>query len=239
MPDPKPPPKVFPSSLLARTSAPSPAPPPVPLPKPPPKAFISHSKQDAALTKNVELMLQNIGVEPVIMEYSPPAAEAAPPWRRIRDAVTTSDAVLLFKTENAIVTDYTRSWIVYEVGLAAAMNRPLYVFERKGTPIHFPIPYVTDYMLFEQEKIGDFLKVRRVVKEWREGKVPDVAKPSILTTIPATTPTPAESTPPAPTPQGPVGWLAALIVGLALAAVFGEAEALGVWFGLPVLRRHP
>ncbi len=105
------------------------------------------------------------------MEYAPQADETVPPWAQIQKAVGESERLLLFKTDNAIATEYTRSWIIFEVGLAANAGKPLFVFERKGPSILFPIPYLTDYMIFKPDQVADFLRVQKVVKAWKEGQV--------------------------------------------------------------------
>lgn len=76
--------------------------------------------------------------------------------------------MMLFKTDNAIRSDYTKNWIIFEVGLAAALNKRLLVFERKGPPIQFPIPYVTDYMIFDPGNVADFLKLQSIAKGVKE-----------------------------------------------------------------------
>jgi hypothetical protein len=129
------------------------------------KVFISHSKKDAELVSNVAAMLRNIGDEPLIMEYAPQGDETVPPFARIREYVRVADHVMLFKTDNAIRTPYTRSWIIFEVGLAAELNKRLFVLERKGTPIEFPIPYLTDYMVLDPDRVADFLKLQTVAKK--------------------------------------------------------------------------
>ncbi len=142
------------------------------------KVFISHSRYDTDLVSNVVSAMRNIDVTPVAMEYLPRPSETIPDWSRIRAEVSSSDLVMLFKTDNAIRTDYTKSWIVYEVGLSAAFNKPLFVFERIGPPIGFPIPYLTDYMLLDPSKPSDILKVQRLTKHYRSGStVEDSSKP--------------------------------------------------------------
>jgi len=127
------------------------------------QVFISHSKKDQELINNVATMLKNVDEEPVVMEYMPKTARDRPNWSLIRKHVSESDYLMLFKTDNAITTDFTKSWIIYEVGLAAAYEKKLFVFERKGPPIKFPIPYVTDYMIFDPSKVKDFLTIQSIV----------------------------------------------------------------------------
>ncbi len=129
------------------------------------KVFISHSRQDVELVSNVAAMLKNIGDEPLIMEYAPKGDETVPDSARIREYMRAADHVMLFKTDNAIRTDYTRNWIIFEVGLAAELNKRLFVLEGKGPPIEFPIPYLTDYMVFEPDRVADILRLQTVAKK--------------------------------------------------------------------------
>jgi len=59
---------------------------------------------------------------------------------------------------------------MHEDGLASDRGIPVFVFERKGFPIHYPIPYVTDYMLFDPYTIEDILNIQKLAKEI--GKIP-------------------------------------------------------------------
>lgn len=137
------------------------------------RIFISHSKEDRDLTSNIKKLLVNIGETPVLMEYNPKMDSDVPPWEVIKEEVKESEYMMLFKTENAIKTDYTKNWISYEVGLAAAWNKRLFIFERRGPPIHFPIPYLTDYMIFNPQEVSDMLKLQSVAKEFKETKFED------------------------------------------------------------------
>ncbi len=82
-----------------------------------------------------------------------------------------SDAIFLFLTDNVLATDYTRSWVVFEVGLARQAAKRVFVFERQGIPIPYPIPYVTDYMIFDPQSISDLLAIQTIAKEL-VGKIP-------------------------------------------------------------------
>ena len=132
------------------------------------KVFISHSKNDMELISNIATMLKNVDESPVVMEYFSRSAKDSPNWSLIRKHVSESEYLMLFKTDNAIKSDYTKSWIIYEVGLAAAWKKRLFVFERKGPAIKFPIPYLTDYMIFDPERVKDFLRIQSIVAETRK-----------------------------------------------------------------------
>ena len=38
---------------------------------------------------------------------------------------------------------------VLRVGLACAMKKPVWVYEQWRAPVHFPVPYLTDYVLYD------------------------------------------------------------------------------------------
>jgi hypothetical protein len=40
---------------------------------------------------------------------------------------------------------FTHNWVSFEVGIAAGIGKPIWVFEEYNTEIKFPVPYVTDY----------------------------------------------------------------------------------------------
>ena len=92
------------------------------------------------------------------------------PYEEIRKNIQLSNAVFLFLTDEIIRTDYTRNWVIYEVGLASERQIPLFVFERKGFPIPYPIPYVTDFMLFDPHSIDDLLDIQKLAHGI--GKIP-------------------------------------------------------------------
>ena len=60
---------------------------------------------------------------------------------------------------------YTQNWIAFEVGLACAMDKQVWVFEQKGSSVNFPIPYVTDYVLYNNlENNVAFDYVRAIIE---------------------------------------------------------------------------
>ena len=132
------------------------------------RVFISHSRQDTELTLNIVKALENIGSTAVAMEYVQRDSSDVPDWDRIRSEVAAADHPMLFKTDNAIKTDYTENWVMFEVGLAAALKKRLLVFERRGPQITFPIPYVTGYMLFDPQKVADVLQVQAIARVIRK-----------------------------------------------------------------------
>ena len=111
--------------------------------------FISHSKRDIELVNSIKIILENIGHVPIIEEYIPKENQAEIPYEEIRKNVMASDYMFLFLTDNVTSTEYTKNWVIWETSLAVHDRKRLFVFERYGSPIKFPIPYFTDYAVFD------------------------------------------------------------------------------------------
>jgi len=112
----------------------------------------------------MQTVLINLGHTPIIEEFIPEELKEPIPFEEIRKNIQLSNAVFLFLTDEIIRTDHTRNWVIYEVGLASDRKIPLFVFERKGFPLPYPIPYVTDFMLFDPESIDDLLNIQKLAK---------------------------------------------------------------------------
>lgn len=126
------------------------------------KVFISHSRRDAELVKVIDNNFNLAGVKPMFMEFTP---QSEPPYKKIEENVSIANAIFLFLTENVKVSDYTQNWISFEVGLAEKSGKPLYIIEDVHNKIHFPVPYLTDYILYEPTKIQDWLQIEKILKK--------------------------------------------------------------------------
>ena len=89
--------------------------------------FISHSKKDEDLVLGIKKILENIGHTPIIEEFISKEKQQEIPYEEIRSNVNKSSFVLLFLTDSVIETEYTKSWIIYEVGVAS--NASIRVFD--------------------------------------------------------------------------------------------------------------
>jgi hypothetical protein len=89
---------------------------------------------------------------PIIEEFIPESDKKPIPHNEIQEKLSRSDVVFLFLTDNILASDYTKNWVAFEVGLARQSQKRVFVFERQGTPIPYPIPYVTDYMIFDPKR---------------------------------------------------------------------------------------
>lgn len=127
--------------------------------------FISHSKRDEQLVRNIQSVLINLKQTPIIEEFIPEESKEPIPYEEIRKNIKLSHSVFLFLTDEIVKTEYTKNWVIFEVGLASHSGTPLFVFERKGFPISYPIPYVTDYMLFDPTNVEDILNIQKLAGE--------------------------------------------------------------------------
>lgn len=132
--------------------------------------FISHSRRDKQLVRNIQSLLINLGHSPIIEEFIPEKMKKTIPRDEIRENIQLSHAVFLFLTDEIVRSEYTKNWVLYEVGLASSGHKSVFLFERAGLPIPYPIPYVTDYMIFDPYSIEDALNIQKLAKEI--GKIP-------------------------------------------------------------------
>lgn len=127
--------------------------------------FISHSKKDEDLVLTMRKTLQNMGHVPIIEEFVPAEERKPIPHEEIRSNVEKSEFLFLFLTDNVVATEYTKNWVIHETALASADSKKVFVFERIGTPIKFPIPYLTDYALFDPDSTKDILALQNIAKD--------------------------------------------------------------------------
>ena len=59
-----------------------------------------------------------------------------------------------------------QNWIAFEAGLACALSKDLWVFDKLDSSKTFSIPYLTDYMLFNEEDQKHVKYVRKVIKSY-------------------------------------------------------------------------
>jgi len=127
----------------------------------PPQIFVSHSRLDAAIRKEFsEVFAVARGAYPFYMEFE----EFFPPaWQKIRNEISSSQALFVLLGPNIRSTVHTQNWVAFEVGLACAFGKEVWVFEQTGSHIEFPIPYLTDYMLYDLKDKTHFEYVRKVI----------------------------------------------------------------------------
>lgn len=123
--------------------------------------FVSHSKRDHELVTSISSCLRSANIQPILEEFTP---ETTPPYAKIYSDMRNSEAAFLLLSPNVTISPHTQNWICYEVGLAHAFNKPVYVFEQIDCPINFPVPYVSDYVVYDPKNASDWTKIESIAK---------------------------------------------------------------------------
>lgn len=123
--------------------------------------FVSHSQHDRDIRTSFDSVFARTNVKSVCMEF-----EKIANWETIRNEVKSSVAVFLLLGQNVRSSIYTRNWIAFEVGLACAFDKDVWVFEQGETTVDFPIPYLTDYMVYDLKESIHFNYVRNIIERY-------------------------------------------------------------------------
>ena len=130
--------------------------------------FISHSRKDKEIIAFFDSIFSGSKVKSVKVEFEKIKAEAIPSIT-IRKKIKQSKAAFVLLGPNVELTIYTRNWISFEIGLAAALGKPIWVFEPIQSNIKFPIPYLNHYMQYELEYDREY--ITSIVKAYEKSKV--------------------------------------------------------------------
>ena len=125
-----------------------------------PQIFVSHSQKDNDIVTYFDRVFARTGVKAVCMKLQ---KMRSPQWQDIKDKVSYSDAVFLLLGPNVRSSIHTQNWIAFEVGLSCANGKEVWVFEKEGSDIEFPIPYLTDFMIYNLENAKTFDYVRNII----------------------------------------------------------------------------
>jgi hypothetical protein len=91
--------------------------------------FISHSKRDEATINAFCQAFAQTTIRAVLEEFD---TYVVPPRAKIAKDVQESSAVFLLLSPHLNATAYTQNWVSYEVGLACAMKKPVWVYASNG-----------------------------------------------------------------------------------------------------------
>lgn len=111
--------------------------------------FISHSRRDEQIRNFFDSIFAGTNVRAVRVEFE---NFEDTPSNFIKDNIFASEALFVLLGPNVNISEFTVNWIGFEVGLAAAWNKEIWVFEQLNTRIPFPIPFLSDYVLYD---LGD------------------------------------------------------------------------------------
>lgn len=123
--------------------------------------FISHSKRDEEIINVFCRAFALTQMKAILEEFD---NYVVPPYSKIRADVQSSSASFVLLSPNLNSTRYTQNWVSFEVGLACALNKPVWVYEQLGEPVQFPVPYLTDYIAYDPNRQQDFAAIRNIVE---------------------------------------------------------------------------
>ena len=126
-----------------------------------PQIFVSHSQYDKEIRASFDTVFARTTVKAVCMEFE---QIYQPAWQTIMKELNASETIFLLLGPNIQSSIYTQNWIAFEVGLACAFGKEVWVFEQEGSHIQFPIPYLTDYMIYHLEDTNHFGYVRQIIE---------------------------------------------------------------------------
>jgi len=125
--------------------------------------FISHSKRDAETVAAFCNIFARTQLRAVLLEFE---NYLIPPWTQIKNEVQQASAVFLLLSPGLNSSHFTQNWVSYEVGLACMSNKPVWVYEQWQNPVHFPVPYLTDYIVFDRNNRAHMDAIKQHVEKY-------------------------------------------------------------------------
>lgn len=118
--------------------------------------FVSHSKYDSHLRKFFAEIFADIGLRSTFMEFKDLTGKYAGDVisKTIRAGLLSghdTNSVFVLLGENLVNPpnpEFTHNWVTFEAGAAAGCFKRVWVFEEFNKFINFPIPFVSDYVLY-------------------------------------------------------------------------------------------
>ena len=126
--------------------------------------FVSHSQYDKGIRSSFDTVFARTGVKSVCMEFE--QLYQLPAWQPIKSEIKASETVFLLLGPNIRSSIHTQNWVAFEVGLACSFGKDVWVFEQSGSAMEFPIPYLTDYMIYDLEDPQHFDYVRKIIETY-------------------------------------------------------------------------
>ena len=125
--------------------------------------FVSHIKHDEHIRKYFSQIFADKGLKATFIEFKKISGQYAGHVisQNIRGGILSGhDTAVLFVLlgkglEYPPNPKFTHNWVAFEAGCAASCNKRVWVFEERESFIDYPIPFVTDYVLYTLDNIED------------------------------------------------------------------------------------
>lgn len=115
--------------------------------------FVSHSVKDRRWREAFDTICARAGIRADCMEFE---KLPSPPWLEIKKRIADSSAVfVLIGAKFPIGLLHTNNWIAFELGIASAMDKDVWVIEDIRQGKAFALPMLHNYVLCEQSWLED------------------------------------------------------------------------------------
>lgn len=123
--------------------------------------FISHSRRNEVLVKQLTRALDNIGWNAICVELEE-IMEMNNPKEYVKKRIRESDACFVFPTEDARSRRVTSSWLVSESSMAELERKPVVIFKEEKDEYGINFPYFNALYVYKSDffslDIQDFVQ---------------------------------------------------------------------------------
>lgn len=124
--------------------------------------FISHSRADLEkLVKPAAKRIKAAGFEAYIASLR---VTGKNPADKIVEAISSSKALFAIITENVTEDRNTRDWVLFEMGVAKSLGRPVFGWKTPRARVPEPVKQITDYFVFDSEKSREVKQMLQMVR---------------------------------------------------------------------------
>lgn len=129
--------------------------------------FLIHSQHDTALPNFFDKAAGKANIRLWEAEWY---TMEGPAWFSLREGIKESKAVFVLKGPNITASLYTSNWVSWEIGVAARMEKDVWVFESLLYPVFMPIAYLTDYVVYDPNDSSHLAFVANLLQSYGQGE---------------------------------------------------------------------
>jgi hypothetical protein len=107
--------------------------------------FLSHSKRDEESLRPIFDVLSKASLRTYQADFEEIGQN---PAETLKQKIENSRLLMVILGPNAAELEHTKMWISWEVGVMTEVGNPIWVIEDINNQISLPVPYLTDYLLW-------------------------------------------------------------------------------------------